>query len=98
MDTEVVQLELTLIEQTSFKKCEERIAQGLKTFVAVGEALLQIRDQRLYRKDWRTFEEYCRGRWGWERRHAYRIMDAASVAQNVSHGTHLSPSVVAVTL
>lgn len=49
-------------------------------FFDVGTALLAIRDGRLYRSDgFGTFEEYCRARWGFERRHAYRLIDAARV-------------------
>jgi hypothetical protein len=67
---------------------EQTIERGLKTFVEVGTALAAIRDERLYRDGYETFEAYCKGRWGWERRHAYRLMDAAGVVANVSQGTH----------
>lgn len=46
----------------------------------VGVALLEIRDKRLYREEFRTFETYCSTRWGWQRAHAYRMIDAAKVA------------------
>ena len=34
-----------------------------------------------------TFEKYCYERFGFERRNAYRLIEAAEVAENVSHGT-----------
>lgn len=34
------------------------------TFVAVGRALLEIRDKRLYRATCEDFYEYCLIRWG----------------------------------
>jgi hypothetical protein len=38
-----------------------------------GLALLEIRDQRLYREaGYRTFEEYCKERWGWSICHVNR--------------------------
>jgi phage N-6-adenine-methyltransferase len=44
-------------------ECEAVIERGLATFVEVGNALLEIRDDRLYRETHRTFEDYCRERW-----------------------------------
>ena len=73
-------------------ECEEVIERGLNTFVDVGNALLEIRDSKLYRENYNTFEEYCRDRWGWERRHAYRLMDAAKVFDNVSERTQIVPT------
>lgn len=51
---------------------------------AEGNALLAIRDKRLYREQYGTFEEYCRGRWGLGRAHAYRLIEGASVIANLS--------------
>ena len=62
---------------------EDTIAAGLQMFVAVGQALLTIRDQRLYRQDYATFEDYCRERWGLTHRHANRLIQAAEVVENV---------------
>lgn len=63
---------------------EVTIERGLYTFVDVGNALLEIRDSRLYRSTHSTFEDYCRERWGFNRAHAYRMIEAASVAGNLS--------------
>jgi hypothetical protein len=68
------------------------IERGLQTFNEVGGALLAIRDSRLYRDGYDTFEDYCRERWQMERRHAYRLIEAAQVVENVSHGTQMPPS------
>lgn len=58
---------------------EATIERGLKTFVEVGNSLMAIRDSRLYRAEYATFEEYCKARWGLKQSHAYRLMDAAAV-------------------
>lgn len=79
-------------EQNELLQHEQTIEQGLKTFVDVGNALLAIRDKRLYRGPWDTFEDYCNDRWGMERRHAYRLMDAAQAVENVSQGTQILPT------
>lgn len=62
---------------------EATIAQGLQTFVDVGNALLEIRDSRLYRTTHGTFEDYCRERWGMSRSYAHRTIEAAQVATNL---------------
>lgn len=85
-------MELSITETERFLILEIAIEQGLQTFVEVGNALLEIRDSRLYRAHFGTFEDYCRGRWGIERRHAYRLIDAARVVNNVSHGTQILPT------
>ncbi len=57
----------------------------------LGDALVNIRNERLYRS-YGTFEAYCKERWGFERRHAYRLIEAVGVNENVSHGTQIKPS------
>lgn len=43
---------------------EKRIQTGLNAFLDVGMALLEVRDNELYKADgWATFEDYCQGRW-----------------------------------
>lgn len=69
--------------QLKLEECEEVISRGLKTFNEVGEALLSIRDCRLYRPGFSTFEDYCRERWDLKERQAYRLMDAAKVMFNL---------------
>ena len=72
---------------------ERIIARGLKTFVEVGSALMDIRDARLYRDDYDTFEDYCQQRWNLDRRRAYQLMDAAQVTTAVvNHGSHAPES------
>jgi hypothetical protein len=63
---------------------EQTIERGLATFVDVGRALLAIRDGRLYRGSYGTFEAYHRERWGFERAHAYRLIEGARVAEVMS--------------
>lgn len=85
-------ISLSIIEENRLDELETVIEHGLKTFIDVGTALLEIRDSRLYRKEYTTFEEYCRGKWGWERRHAYRLIDAAKAVENVSNWTQIQPA------
>lgn len=51
------------------------------------------------------FEDYCKERWGMERRHAYRLMEAAEVAKvstvvevsSERHARELAPTIHATT-
>jgi hypothetical protein len=62
---------------------EEIVEQGREVFIQVGQALLAIRDQRLYRESYSTFEDYLRQRWDLSRSYAHRMIDAAVVVQNL---------------
>lgn len=55
-------------------------------------ALLEIRDERLYRAEHATFEDYCDARWGWSRGRAYQYMDAAKVVALVSTTVDAGPT------
>ena len=70
---------------------ETVIERGLATFIEVGNALLAIRDRRLYRAEYGAFEEYCQERWGMSRPRAYQMMEAASVVENLSTIIDISP-------
>jgi hypothetical protein len=71
-------------EKGVLNAAEGLIAKHLATFFEVGAALLGIREQRLYREEFSSFEEYCRIRWRLNRSHAYRMLDAAEVKMHLS--------------
>lgn len=77
------QTPLTEIEIGDLKRNETTIEAGIQTYVAVGEALLDIRDRRLYRQQYHTWEEYCHGRWGWGRNYANKLIVASETARNL---------------
>jgi hypothetical protein len=77
-------LSLTGKELSAFRRCEKTIEKGQRTFVEVGNALLEIKTEHLYRSDYDTFEDYCKERWGFQRAHAYRLIEAAKVVENLS--------------
>jgi len=72
---------LAKTEQHQLKQCEAVIDSGLRTFQEVGSALLQIRDGRLYRQEYKTFEEYCQKRWEMGRGTANRYISANNSAK-----------------
>lgn len=75
---------LNVIENKSLRKLERTIADGLKSFVEVGQALAEIRDSRLYRESHKSFEAYCLDRWQFKRQRAYELIEASGVAERVS--------------
>ncbi|MBE9209926.1 hypothetical protein IQ244_26215 [Nostoc sp. LEGE 06077] len=72
--------ELTEQEQSDRLHLELKVERA---FFEAGKALAELRDRRLYRSTHRTFEEYCRDRFGFERRHPYRLIEAAVVVDNL---------------
>ncbi len=77
---------------TSLAELEAIIERGRQTFIEVGNALMEIRDRRLYRETHATFEAYCWERWGWTRRIGYNYIEAAQVASNVLSTAQSAPS------
>lgn len=75
---------LTTSERHDLEALEDVVQRGLATFIEVGKALAEIRDRRLYRQTHGTFEEYCHDKWLLSRTRAYRLIDAAAVAEAVS--------------
>jgi N6-adenosine-specific RNA methylase IME4 len=75
---------LTTREQRDLARAEHTIARGLKSFLAVGVALKEIRDKRLYRQQYDTFEEYCIRRWELSRPRAYELCAASEVVADLS--------------
>lgn len=59
--------------------CERVIKHGFKSFIEVGAALARIRDSRLYRCGYTTFQEYCRARWELSETRANQLAVAANV-------------------
>ena len=76
-------IQLSRGETEQFLFYETQIDNGLKTFIEVGEALLKIKENKLYRKDFSTFEEYCKQRWDIGIRQSQRLMSASKVVQNL---------------
>jgi hypothetical protein len=75
--------QVTESESTELANLETTIERGLKTFWEVGNALLTIRDKRLYRERHSTFEAYCVERWGFTDEQARRLMRGSEVLTNL---------------
>jgi len=80
---EIVQ-PLTPEECDRLRDCEQTIRMGLGTFVAVGTALLEIRDARLYRQSQPSFEKYVQSVLALSRPRAYELIDSSQVMRDLS--------------
>jgi hypothetical protein len=76
---------MTVTESKRLEKLEGVIKENFLGFVAVGNALAEIRAKRLYRNDEnRTFEGYCRDLWDMSHQHADRLVASAKVLDNLT--------------
>jgi len=76
---------LSPAEQDRLGELEGVIRENLKAWYAVGTAMLEIRESRLYRNDdGRTWEGYCREIFGMSHQHADRQIAAARVIENLT--------------
>lgn len=78
---------LTAVERSTLTHAEAKIERGLSSFIEVGEALAEVRDSRLYREEYGTFEAYCRERWGITDRRARQMIDATITVSSLPTGT-----------
>jgi hypothetical protein len=75
--------ELTDHERADLVTCETAL-EGLRlAWWAAGKALQTIRDARLYRDNYSTFEAYCASRWDMSRRQADRLISAWPLAERL---------------
>jgi len=58
---------------------EEIIDQEQASFIMVGAALMAIRENKLYRASYGTFQAYCHARWDFTPQHALRLVAATKV-------------------
>jgi len=83
--------ELTPKEHDTFATCEKVIARFVDSLAEVSKALRMIRDRRLYRAEYATFENYCLERWHYHRRRVYQLIDAGQVLENVHNCARIEP-------
>lgn len=75
---------LSSLERQTLERHENAIDAANLNFIDVGRALAAIRDERLYRADFPSFERYCRDRFGYSRQRAQQLIGAAEIAVHMS--------------
>jgi hypothetical protein len=73
--------ELTEEEQSDRLHLERKVERA---FFEAGKALAELRDRRLYRSTHKTFEQYCRDRFGHSRQQSNYLIAAADVYENLT--------------
>lgn len=73
----------TLAESESLGFLEGVIENGRVAFYQAGLALERIRDARLYRDRFETFDDYCQERWAYGRNYANKLISASRAVANV---------------
>jgi hypothetical protein len=75
--------ELTKSERQTLLALEAVIEDAANRQMALAKALLTIRDRRLYRAQYGTFEEYCQERWNCSAEQGRRLCKWAEILDNV---------------
>lgn len=63
---------------------ESIIERGLKDFARTGAALEEVREKKLYRAHYKTFDDYCQDRWGMTRSYADRLILSSRTVANLT--------------
>jgi hypothetical protein len=77
---------ITLEESERLVRLEATIHQGKAVFMQVAEAMAEIRDSRLYRNQYNTFEEYCQKTWGWGRNYVNKMIASGNAVKSLTPG------------
>jgi|MDTC01.3.fsa_nt_gb hypothetical protein len=67
---------ITRKEASRLDDCERKIQEAIRKFSDAGEALKIIREDRLYRSEFASFNAYCKSRWGFTKQRANQLISA----------------------
>lgn len=79
---------LTVQERSRLTELEIVIRNTRRSFIDCAKALVEVRESKLYRQEFPTFEAYCKARWDWTPRRANQIIEAGLVVDGLSSGNH----------
>jgi ParB family chromosome partitioning protein len=85
----LVSNEFSIVEQSRYHELKERCK---KAWVEFAESIIEIRDSKLYKIEYNTFEEFCTVELELGRNYAYKLIASAEVLknlENVYYGTQL---------
>lgn len=84
MPVEVAQVEILEELTHEEERARQRLELGVEqAFYQAGKALAELRHRRLYRSTHRTFEAYCKDRFGFTRRHSDYLIAGAVAVENL---------------
>jgi hypothetical protein len=73
-------------ERIRLEQLEHVIAGSIQSFLVAGKCLLEVRDRKLYREQYSTFQDYCVKRWGITERRGLELARATTVAEHLLIG------------
>ena len=76
-------VKLTGQELVRLHVCEDKISRGIEVTSEVILALKEIKEGKLYRQDYKSFNEYCSQKWGFGANYAGKLIGASDVAEIV---------------
>lgn len=74
---------ITEQEAKDLARLETQIKLGIKSFEIVIKSMLEIKDRKLYRAQYGTWEEYCRLKWNMSFQRFKQLSDAAEIKQEL---------------
>lgn len=74
----IIEHALTTTELVDLDRLEAVIERGQQAFLEVAGAAVQIRERRLYRRDYDSFQAYCQMRWKWSRSRVDQLIQSAT--------------------
>jgi hypothetical protein len=86
MTTKALSNVLTKLELDKYVKCKHTVRMWIEDTFAVGLALAEVQDGKLYRQDYDTFEEFTLKEFKLERSRAYQLIEAANVQRHLPAG------------
>jgi hypothetical protein len=75
--------ESLITNEPSLQNLEKKIEAGLEYFRIAGESLRIIKEKKLYKSEYSTYEDYCHQRWGFSPQYANRLISAASTIRQI---------------
>ena len=76
--------QLTITEAKRLSEYEFTIRNGLNSWMAVSNAMIQVHDKQLYREKAETFEAYCKEEFGLSRQRVYQLIESGKAANVVA--------------
>jgi len=75
---------LTPEEEKDLDRCENVIKRNKTSFRETCAAMDEIWTKELFRRDYKSFKEYCEKKWGFSRTYGYRLVNAHKTIEKVS--------------
>lgn len=75
--------ELIKSEELTYEQRKARIKKNIKSFLVVAADLLHIKENKEYKHEYKTFEEFCRAEFNISRSYAHRLIQAKVVDDNL---------------